>query len=61
MEIVVGRTLAVETCERRLNTYLNKYEEHCLVVASGVVGISSVNATVENNLARGHLAPWEKH
>ena len=57
---VVGRTLAVETCERRLNTYLNKYEEHCLVVASGVVGISSVNATVENNLARGHLAPWEK-
>ena len=30
------------------------------MVASGVVGISSVNATVENNLARGHLAPWEK-
>ena len=56
---VVGRTLAVESCEMKLNTVTNKMQDYCKIIANGVVGVSKVDNN-ENNIASGSSYAYEK-
>jgi hypothetical protein len=56
---IIGRTLAIESCELKTNENSNKKEDYCKVIAHGVIGIAKVNLD-QHNIASGSLFPWEK-